>query len=170
MPVPRPSVLVPDVAASAAAIAGFFGGRPRRFDPCRASIARFILSRSAIRSATMCSVGMLGRYYHPACSSGNETCLVECKWKTSKRPIKKRVQYGRISPNQPHLWSDNSDPSRRPRIASGARLPGRPATSERSAGLSESSQLPRTGLGGAHPSRRNFGQRLGLHGRLIDSV
>jgi hypothetical protein len=119
MPVPRPSVLVPDVAASAAAIAGFFGGRPRRFDPCRASIARFMLSRSAIRSATMCSVGMLGRYYHPACSSGNETCLVECKWKTSKRPIKKRVHYGRISPNQPHLWSDNSDPSRRPRIASG---------------------------------------------------
>jgi hypothetical protein len=47
-------------AATVATVArGFFGGRPRRFvGPCRASIARFSLSRSSIRSVRICSVGI----------------------------------------------------------------------------------------------------------------
>jgi hypothetical protein len=43
---------------------GFFGGRPRRLVPWRASIARLILSRSATRSTTICSVGILRKCYH----------------------------------------------------------------------------------------------------------
>ena len=35
-----------------------FGGRPRRFAPWSASIARFSLSRSSIKSATISSVGI----------------------------------------------------------------------------------------------------------------
>ncbi len=54
------------VAGATRAASGFFGGRPRLFVPWRASIALFILSRSATRSATMCSVGILGKYYHLA--------------------------------------------------------------------------------------------------------
>ena len=42
-------------AGVAIAASGFFGGLPRRFaDPCRAAIARFNLSRSAISMAMMC--------------------------------------------------------------------------------------------------------------------
>ena len=41
------------------AVSGFFGGLPRRFaGPWRASMARFSLSRSAIRSVMICSVGI----------------------------------------------------------------------------------------------------------------
>jgi hypothetical protein len=37
---------------------GFFGGLPRLFSPCKASMARSSFSRSAIRRAMMCSVGI----------------------------------------------------------------------------------------------------------------
>jgi len=85
MRVPPPLVLGANVAAWAAAIAGFFGGRPRRFEPCRTSIARFILSRSATRSATMCSVGMVGRCYHPPGFSSNAIVCSSRRVKTTPR-------------------------------------------------------------------------------------
>ena len=44
--------------ASGITPSGFFGGLPRLFDPCRASMARSSFSRSAIRRAMMCSVGI----------------------------------------------------------------------------------------------------------------
>jgi hypothetical protein len=45
--------------AGVAAGAALFGGLPRRFvGPWRASMARLILSRSLIRRATICSVGI----------------------------------------------------------------------------------------------------------------
>ena len=46
--------------ADAAVAEALAGGRPRRFAGApSASIARFSLSRSAIKSATICSVGIL---------------------------------------------------------------------------------------------------------------
>jgi hypothetical protein len=51
-------------AAWAGALSGFFGGRPRRFVPWSSAIARLSLSRSATRSAMICSVGISSRCYH----------------------------------------------------------------------------------------------------------
>jgi hypothetical protein len=61
---PRRFFVGAGTAVATRAARGFLGGRPRRLVPWRASMARFILSRSATRSTTMCSVGILGKYYH----------------------------------------------------------------------------------------------------------
>jgi hypothetical protein len=49
--------LWPFSVGSTTASKGFFGGRPRRLAPCKASMARSNFSRSWIRSETICSVG-----------------------------------------------------------------------------------------------------------------
>jgi len=46
--------------------------RPLLTIPPKASIARLTLSRSSTSIAMMCSVGIVGRCYHPVASSGNE--------------------------------------------------------------------------------------------------